>query len=369
MAAVRESRGQRQRARQQHHDHETLALRAERAKLLGYATHAHWRVEIRWPRRGAGARADGRRCGDPPSRASARKCGTCRRSRIAKARTSPSRLGLPLLRGEGRQAKYDLDENEIKPYLQLDRLRDGMFWVAGELFGFRFAPVSNTPVFPSRRDRLGSDGRQPPHRYLVLRSVRAHRQAFRRVDGCVPRQEKFDGPVTTIVSNNSNFVRGKPGEPVLVSWDDAATLFHEFGHALHGLASDVNYPSVSGTAVPRDYVEFPSQLLEHWLSTPEVLQRFAVHHKTGEPLPKALVESHRTRATFNEDCDDRYLSAALVDMKLHLAGDRHIAPTRSAGYPEQWECPRDVMRHRIRTSCTSFQRQIFGWYYSYSGAT
>ena len=103
-------------------------------------------------------------------------------------------------------------------------------------------------------------------------------------------QQRLEGDVTTIVSNNSNFVKGKPGEPVLVSWDDAETLFHEFGHALHGLNSNVTYPSLAGTAVARDYVEFPSQLLEHWLSTPEVLQRFAVHHHTGKPIPKELFE-------------------------------------------------------------------------------
>src|SRR5207342_2337475 len=95
--------------------------------------------------------------------------------------------------------------------------------------------------------------------------------------------------VSTIVSNNANFVKGNPGEPVLISWDDAETLFHEFGHALHGLASNVNYPSLSGTNVFRDYVEFPSQLLEHWLSTPEVLNQFALHYQTGKSIPKELV--------------------------------------------------------------------------------
>ncbi len=98
-------------------------------------------------------------------------------------------------------------------------------------------------------------------------------------------QENMDHPVTPIVSNNSNFVKGSPGEAVLISWDDATTLFHEFGHALHGLNSNVNYPSQAGTTVARDYVEFPSQLNEHWLTTPEVLNRFAVHYQTGEPMP------------------------------------------------------------------------------------
>jgi peptidyl-dipeptidase Dcp len=143
-------------------------------------------------------------------------------------------------------------------------------------------------------------------------------------------------------------VKGKPGEPVLISWDDATTLFHEFGHALHGLLSDVTYPSLSGTAVPRDYVEFPSQLFEHWLQTPELLERFALHHKTGKPLPRALVERIERASTFNEGfATTEYLAAALVDMKFHLAGDQEIDPLEferqtleALGMPRQV-----VMRH------------------------
>ena len=114
-------------------------------------------------------------------------------------------------------------------------------------------------------------------------------------------QERVNGEVTTIVSNNANFIKGKPGEPLLISWDDATTMFHEFGHALHGLNSNVTYPSLSGTAVARDYVEFPSQLMEHWLSTPEVLQRFALHYQTGQPIPQTLVDRIKRSATFNQD--------------------------------------------------------------------
>jgi len=163
-------------------------------------------------------------------------------------------------------------------------------------------------------------------------------------------QERMDGKVvTTIVSNNSNFVKGKPGEPVLVSWDDATTMFHEFGHALHGLSSSVTYPTLAGTAVSRDYVEFPSQLLEHWLPTPEVLQRFAVHYQTGKPIPQALVDKIKKASTFNQGfATTEYLSSALVDMKLHLAGAQKIDPDAfekqtlaELGMPSEL-----VMRHR-----------------------
>jgi peptidyl-dipeptidase Dcp len=164
-------------------------------------------------------------------------------------------------------------------------------------------------------------------------------------------------------------VKGKPGEPVLISWDDAETLFHEFGHALHGLNSNVTYPSLSGTAVPRDYVEFPSQLLEHWLSTPEVLQKFAVHYQTGKPIPKELVERIERASTFNEGfATTEYLSSALVDMKLHLAGERKIDPDAferetlaQLGMPAEL-----VMRHRTPQFGHVFSGDSYSaGYYSY----
>ncbi len=175
--------------------------------------------------------------------------------------------------------------------------------------------------------------------------------------------------MTTIVSNNSNFIKGKPGEPILISWDDATTLFHEFGHALHGLSSNVTYPALSGTAVPRDYVEFPSQLLEHWVSTPEVLQRFAVHYKTGKPIPQNLVDKIEKASTFNQGfATVEYLASALIDMKLHLAGSQKIAPDEferktlaELGMPTEI-----VMRHRTPQFAHIFSGDGYSaGYYSY----
>ena len=182
-------------------------------------------------------------------------------------------------------------------------------------------------------------------------------------------QERFEGDVATIVSNNSNFVKGRPGEPVLISWEDARTLFHEFGHALHGLSSSVSYPSLAGTLVARDYVEFPSQLLEHWLETPEVLNRFALHHQTGQPISAALVEKIKRASTFNQGFSTvEYLASALVDMKLHLAGDRAIDPDaferdtlKAIGMPDEV-----VMRHRTPHFSHVFSSDSYSaGYYSY----
>jgi peptidyl-dipeptidase Dcp len=225
-----------------------------------------------------------------------------------------------------------------------------MFWVAGELFGFDFAPVTVPVYHPDVRvwevkDRAGG-------RHVGLWYFDPYARAGKRSGAWMNsyrRQERFDRDVTTIVSNNSNFVKGAPGEPVLISWDDATTLFHEFGHALHGLSSAVSYPSLSGTAVPRDYVEFPSQLLEHWLSTPEVLQRFALHYQTGEPIPQSLVDRIERASKFNQGfATTEYLASAIVDMRMHLAGDRPIdADAFERETLAELGMPREiVMRHR-----------------------
>jgi peptidyl-dipeptidase Dcp len=270
-----------------------------------------------------------------------------------------------------RKARYDLDQNEVKQYLQLEKLREGMFWVAGELFGFNFTPVTNVAVYhPDVRVWEVTD--KASGRHIGLWYFDPYARAGKRSGAWMNayrRQERTNGEVTTIVSNNSNFVKGKPGEPVLVSWDDAQTMFHEFGHALHGLSSNVTYPSLSGTAVPRDYVEFPSQLLEHWLSTPQVLQRFAVHYQTGKPIPQALVDRIERAETFNQGfATVEYLASALVDMKLHLAGNQKIDPDAferktltELGMPGEI-----VMRHRTPQFAHVFSSDSYSaGYYSY----
>jgi peptidyl-dipeptidase Dcp len=269
-----------------------------------------------------------------------------------------------------RKAKYDLDENEVKPYLQLETLREGMFWVAGQLFGFELAPTSGVPVY--HPDVRVYEVKDPAGRHVGLWYFDPYARPAKRSGAWMNayrRQERFDGEVATIVSNNSNFVKGRPGESVLISWTDASTLFHEFGHALHGLSSSVGYPSLAGTAVVRDYVEFPSQLLEHWLPTPEVLDRFALHHQTRQKLPKELAQRIERAATFNQGFATlEYLASALVDLKVHLAGDRPIDPAaferdtlKGLGMPEEI-----VMRHRMPHFTHVFSGDGYSaGYYSY----
>ena len=351
---------------------EVLQLRAERAKLLGYPTHAHWRLENAmaknpenamklmegvWPAAIARVKEE---VADMQAVADKEKAGI-------KIEPWDYRFYAEKVRKE----RYDLDENEVKPYLQLDKIRDAMFFVAGEVFNFNFTPVTNVPVFhPDVTVYEVKDKTTGKHVGLWYfdpyardgKRSGAWMNAYRN-------QYRIDGEVTTIVSNNSNFVKGKPGEPVLISWDDATTMFHEFGHALHGLSSNVTYPTLSGTNVARDYVEFPSQLLEHWLSTPEVLQKYALHYQTGKPIPQELVDKIKRAGTFNEGfATTEYLASALVDMKLHLAGDQKIDPDKferetlaALGMPKEI-----VMRHRTPQFGHVFSSDGYSaGYYSY----
>jgi peptidyl-dipeptidase Dcp len=330
---------------------EILKLRAERTKLLGYQTHAHWRLENTMAK--------------TPERAMALleavwKPAVARvREEVADMQAVADKEGAQIkiapwdyryYAEKVRKAKYDLDQNQVKPYLQLEKLREGMFWVAGELFGFRFKPVQGVPV--AHPDVRVFEVKDASGEHVGLwyfdpyarpgKQSGAWMNAYRN-------QERFDGEIKTIVSNNANFVPGKPGEPILVSWEDASTLFHEFGHALHGLSSNVSYPSVSGTSVARDYVEFPSQILERWLETPEVLSKYALNAQTGKPIPVELVQKIERASKFNQGfATVEYLASALVDMKLHLAGDQTIDPAaferdtlKALGMPEEI-----VMRHR-----------------------
>ncbi|QJR80612.1 M3 family metallopeptidase [Alteromonas pelagimontana] len=250
-----------------------------------------------------------------------------------------------------RKAKYDLDSNEVKQYLQLDKLREAMFYVAGRLFNFHFAPVEagKVPVFhPDVKvwevtDKDSGD-------YIGLWYLDPFSREGKRSGAWATTYRSyttFDGRETVLASNNSNFVKGADGEPTLISWDDAETYFHEFGHALHFLSADVKYPS-SHSGV-RDYTEFQSQLLERWLTTDEVINQFLVHYQTGKPIPQQLVDKIKKASTFNEGFKTtEYMASAIMDLKYHTTDPDKIEP--DAFEREQLEklnMPEEVvMRHR-----------------------
>src|SRR5713226_4691872 len=352
---------------------EILKLRAQRAKLLGYKTHAHWQLEDTMAK--------------TPERAmelmeAVWKPAVARvREEVAdmqaiadreKAHIKIAPWDYHFYAEKVRKAKYDLDENDIKPYLQLEKMREAMFWVAGELFGLRFLPISDGSIPTYHPDVRVWEVTNAQGRHVGLWFFDPYARPGKNSGAWMNEyrpQSRLEGEIPVIVSNNANFVKGKPGEPILISWDDARTLFHEFGHALHGLSSNVTYASLSGTSVPRDYVEFPSQILEHWVSTPAVLNQYALHYQTGKPLPAALAQRIERSQTFNQGFDTvEYLSSALIDMKLHLAGEATIDSRQferdtlaALGMPSEL-----VMRHRTPHFLHVFSSDAYSaGYYSY----
>jgi len=218
-----------------------------------------------------------------------------------------------------RKAKYDLNESELKPYLQLDKMVEAVFYTASKLFDLTFIERKDIPLYnPDTRiwlvQRKGKDIALFIGDYYARTSKRsgAWMSNFRE-------QHKLAGAGLPIIVNCLNFAKPAPGEPCLLSFDDAKTLFHEFGHGLHGILSDVTYPKISGTSVARDFVEFPSQLYEHWLDRPEILRQFAVHYKTGAPMPEDLIKRLEAAKLFNQGfATVEFTASALVDMDLHL---------------------------------------------------
>lgn len=351
---------------------ETVRLRAERAQLLGYESFAHYKLDDAMAKTpdavsdllGAVWTPARKRAGEERDALAA----------LAQARGEPAEIApwdWRYFAEQVRRERYDLDEGALKPYLQLENIIGAAFWVANRLFGLAFTERHDVPTWhPDVRayEVTGPDGDHVGlfyGDYFARPSKRsgAWASAFRS-------QQNLDGRVRPIIVNVMNFSAGSAGEPSLLSFDDARTLFHEFGHALHGLLSDVTYPSLAGTAVARDFVELPSQLYEHWLETPEVLERFALHYRTGEPMPQALRDKLIGARTFNQGFDTvEYLSCALVDLDFHLLPSADnidpIAFERDAlariGMPDEI-----VMRHRTPHFAHIFAGSGYAaGYYSY----
>ena len=307
---------------------EILKLRRERVELLGYKNYAEWRLQDRMAKTPENALA----LMEAVWPASIARVHEEVADMQAIANTNGDHITIEpwdyrYYAEKVRVAKYDLNSDEVKQYLQLDKLRDAMFYVAGRLFNYDFNPVpkGSVPVFhqdvnvwevtdKDTGDHIGlwyldPYARQGKRSGAWATTYRSH--------------TTFDGKKTVLASNNSNFVKPAEGEALLVSWDDATTFFHEFGHALHFFSSNVKFPTLNGGV--RDYTEFQSQLLERWLSTDEVINQFLVHYKTGAVIPQELVAKIKKAAKFNQGFGTtEYLASALMDMKLHLADPENI---------------------------------------------
>jgi peptidyl-dipeptidase Dcp len=355
---------------------ETAGLREERAYLLGYASYAHYRLDDAMAKTPQAVRALLEQVWEP-----ARRHATADRDALQE-----------LVQAEGknfklapwdwryyaeklRKLRCDVDEATIKPYFQLERIIEAAFYTANRLFGLSFQQREDIPVWHEDvrvwqvRDAQGRErglffgdyfARSSKHSGAWMTSLR--------------EQERLGGDIRPVIVNVMNFSKASEGEPVLLSFEDARTLFHEFGHALHGLLSDLTYPMVAGTSVLQDWVELPSQLYEHWLERPEILSRFAVHSRTGEPMPQDLLRRLIAARTFNQGCATlEYVASALLDLELHERTSRDgersdgldIKAFEKATLARIGMPPEIVMRHRP----THFQH-IFGGgyaagYYSY----
>jgi peptidyl-dipeptidase Dcp len=300
---------------------EILRLRNERVQLLGYANYADWRLEDRMAKTPAQALALMETVW--PAALARVEEEVADMQAVADAEGSGITIepwDYRYYAEKVRKAKYDLDSDEVKQYLQLDKLREAMFFVAGEVFDFRFEPVPERSVPVFHEDvRVWEVTNKTSGELVGLWYLDPYARPGKRSGAWATTyrgHETFDGKRTVLSANNSNFIKAAPGSAVLVSWDDAATFFHEFGHGLHYLSSTVVYPTLNGGV--RDYTEFQSQLLERWLLTDEVIKRFLVHHETGEPIPNELVEKIKKTETFNQGfATTEYLACALMDMKYH----------------------------------------------------
>jgi peptidyl-dipeptidase Dcp len=296
------------------------ALRAERAKLLGYPTYADYVLADQMAKTPAAA------IGLMTSLVPAA---------TAKARSEAAAMQALIDRQGGgfklqpwdwqyyaeqvRKAKYDLDESQIKPYFQIDTvLQKGVFYAANQLYGLTFKERKDIPVYhPDVRvfEVFDADGKSLALFYCDYWK-RDNKRGGAWMSSFV-EQSRLEG-TKPVVYNVANFQKPAPGQPALLTFDDVTTMFHEFGHALHGMFASTEYPTLSGTSVPRDFVEFPSQFNEHWALEPRVFASYAKHYQTGAPMPQALVDRIKQARTFDQGfATTEYLGAALLDMAWH----------------------------------------------------
>ena len=344
---------------------EIVKLRAERARLLGFGNHAEWRMQDTMAKTPAAAMDLMMRVWAP-----------------ARARVAEEVADMRAIAGHDiepwdylyyaekvRKQKYDLDQNELKPYFELNNVRAGSFEMARRLYGFTFEKLApgTVPVFhPDVTVYEVKDAGRPIGLYYADDYARPGKRSGAWMT-TYRGYSTYDGVKNTLASNNNNFIKAEGGEPILISLDDAETLFHEFGHALHYLSYRITYPALGGT--PRDYVEYPSQVHEHWVLSRPILDGYMKHVETGQPMPQALVDKIQASQTFNQGYTTvSYLSSALVDMDLHT---RATPPTDIDAFERESLArigmPKEiVMRHRLPQFNHLFTSDAYSaGYYSY----
>ncbi|MFT5535425.1 MAG: peptidyl-dipeptidase Dcp [Burkholderiaceae bacterium] len=303
------------------------SLRAERAALLGYANHAAYVLQEETAKTPAAVNQLLARLA-PPAVANARAEGEAIQ-KIIDAEKGGFKLTVAdwtFYTEKVRKARFDFDESQLRPYFELDSvLQNGVFFAANKLYGLTFKERKDLPVYdPSVRvfEVFDADGK-PLALFLADMYARSSKRGGAWMNSYVAQSELFG--TQPVVGNHLNIPQPPAGEPTLLTFDEVTTAFHEFGHALHGMLSNVRYPTFSGTSVPRDFVEFPSQVNEMWSVWPEVLANYAKHYQTGAPMPKALLDKVLATRTFNEGFrTTEYLKAALIDQQWHQLDTAHM---------------------------------------------
>ncbi len=326
---------------------EILSLREERAKLLGHSSFADYKLETEMAKTPGAVKDLLMQVWSPAKTAADKDAAVLEQMLRADGIDGPLEpWDWRYYSEQRRKAEHDLDEAELKPYLQLDRMIEASFACANRLFGLEFAETDAPKYHPDVRTWDVTRGGQ--HMALFVGDYFA-RGSKRSGAWCsaMRSQSKLGGDVRPIVINVCNFAKPPEGEAALLSYDDARTLFHEFGHALHQMLSDVTYSSISGTSVARDFVELPSQLYEHWLEVPEVLGEFATHADTGEAMPDDLRDRLLAAATYDMGfATVEYVASALVDLAFHDGPAPSDPMQKQAEVLEEIGMPRAIrMRH------------------------
>lgn len=344
-----------------------VKLRADRAHLLGFKTHADWRMQDTMAKTPAAAMDLMMRVWPAAKGRVAEEVADMQK--IAGTSLTIEPWDYRFYQEKVRKSRYDLDQAQLKPYFELGNIIQGSLYAANRLYGVNFKEITGTvPVFePNMRvwsvtDKAGKDVGLFYRDDFARTGKRsgAWANTYRGQRGLAPAQ-------LVLSSNNNNFAKGAPGEPILISLDDAQTLFHEFGHAIHAMLQNVQYPGLAGT--PRDFVEYPSQVNEHWLLTRDVLDKYARHYQTKAAMPQDLLDKIEKSRTFNQGfATAEYLSSAIVDMKIHTVANGVIDPDKfeaatlaEIGMPKQL-----VMRHRVPQFQHLFSSDSYSaGYYSY----
>ena len=329
-----------------------LKLRDERVELLGYDNYAQWRLQNRMAKNPENA-MDLMMKVWPAALARVEE-EVADMQKIADSQDADITIkpwDYRYYAEKVRKEKYDLDSEEVKQYLELGNLTQALFYTAGELFNFNFTPVEEGSVPVFHEDvKVWEVTDKDSGEMIGLWYLDPYARQGKRSGAWATTYRSYNelmGEKPVLSSNNSNFIEPAPGEPVLVSWDDAETFFHEFGHALHFLSADIEYPTLNSGV--RDYTEFQSQLLERWLSTDKVINQFLRHHETNEVIPDELVKKIKKASTFNQGfATTEFLASAIMDMKYHTTDPENIDPdTFERETLKELNMPEEiVMRHR-----------------------